>query len=391
MAGIPVILSPRGVPVRQVAKGGPAMTVSTNGRGLPVRISDRGAPFVVQGGSPVVPTPVISHDYTTGTVPVDAYTSFTRAAGANSPQFYDQPLGSLTPYATNAPRFLRGGLLIEESRQNQFLNGAAPVSQTITLATFPYYCIWMKGTGSLTVTVGTALGNVRQMAGVAYAAGVRTMQSASMTVTDGQVLIFNATTLGTIDVTVNGSVTLVQVENGPGPTTYIPTTGALQTRANDYLVTNVSAIWDYSKGAFFSDAMHLSSGRGDFLNNHYSGYSTDDGGTAMACFPVSDILTPQKLVLGIGSQEYDAGNTRIPWKTRVKAASSWDATLGTAFTMSGLAPTVAPSTFPPANFTTTTGRLGNVIASKRAGSMIWFGMKFWNARLTPAQVQSITA
>lgn len=341
-----------------------------------------------RGGSAAYPAAMINHDYTTGTIPVDAYTSFTRAAGANSPQFYDQPLGSLTPYATNAPRFLRGGLLIEESRQNQFLNGAAPVSQTITLATFPYYCIWMKGTGSLTVTVGTSLGNVRQMAGVAYAAGVRTMQSASMTVTDGQVLIFNATTLGTIDIVCNGDVTLVQVENGPGPTTYIPTTGALQTRANDYLVTNVAAIWDYTKGAFFSDAIHLSPGRGDFGNNHYSGYSTDDGGTAMACFPVGETITEQKLILGIGSQEHP---TRIPWRTRVKAASSWSTTEGTAFTHTGLDPLVAPSTFPPSNFTTTTGRLGNVIASKRAGSMIWFGHKFWNVRLTPAQVQALTA
>lgn len=341
-----------------------------------------------RGAGSSLPAAIINHDYTTGTIPVDPYTSFTRAAGSNSPQFYDQPLGSLTPYATNAPRFLRGGLLIEESRQNQFLNGAAPVTQTITLATFPYYCIWMKGTGSLTVTVGTALGDVRQMAGVAYTAGVRTMQSASMTVTDGQVLIFNATTLGTIDVTVNGSVTLVQVENGPGPTTYIPTTGALQTRANDYLVTNVTAIWDYTKGAFFSDAMHLSPGRGDFGNNHYSGYSTDDGGTAMACFPVGETITEQKLILGIGSQEHP---TRIPWRTRVKAASSWSTTEGTAFTHTGLTPLVAPSTFPPSNFTTTTGRLGNVIASKRAGSMIWFGHKLWNQRLTPAQVQTLTA
>lgn len=338
-----------------------------------------------------LPVPIIDHDYTTGTVPSDGFTSFTRAAGSNSPQFYDEPLGSLTPYATNAPRFLRGGLLIEESRQNQFLNGAAPVTQTITLATFPYYCIWMKGTGSLTVTVGTALGSVRQMAGVAYAAGARTMQSAPMTVTDGEVLIFNATTLGTIDVTVNGTVTLVQVENGPGPTTYIPTTGAAATRANDYLITDVDPGWDDEHGAYFSDCMWLSSGRGDFGNNHYSGYSAADGGTAMASFPNQDILTGQKLILGIGSQQYDGGATLIPWRTRVKASSSWDNALGTAFTMSGLAPTVAPTTFPPTNFTCTEGRLGNVIASKRAGSMIWFGHKLWNTRLTAEQVQAITA
>lgn len=341
--------------------------------------------------APVYPAPIIDHDYTLGSVPNDGFTSFTRAAGANSGQFYDQPLGSLTQFATNAPRFLRGGLLIEESRQNQFLNAAAPVTQTITLATFPYYCIWMKGSGSLTVEVGTAQGSVRQMAGVAYAAGARTMQSAPMTVTDGEVLIFNATTLGTITVTVNGSVDIVQVENGPGPTTFIPTTGSTATRANDYLIINCSTFWDYTQGAFFSDAMFLSSGRGDFGNNHYSGYSATNGGTAAASFPSQNIITGQKLILGIESRQYDGGLTLMPWRERVKVATSWSTTLGTAFTFDGLDPDVYPTDFPPSNFTVTEARLGNVIASKRAGSMVWFGHKFWGERLTPEQVQSITA
>ena len=120
--------------------------------------------------------------------------------------------GSFVDFAANAPRITDKGLLVEEVRTNLFLNSAAPVTQTITVASGTAYTVSVYGSGSLTLS-GAGSGTATQGAPVTF-----TASTTSLTVT----------TAG-----LTGSFVNVNVEAGAFATSPIRTTAAAATRAMD--------------------------------------------------------------------------------------------------------------------------------------------------------------
>ena len=163
-------------------------------------------------------------DFTTGTLSTDCGT-FTRASNG----WYFDNTGALQVASTNVPRFdydpsthAIKGLLIEDSRQNLFLNSQSPATQSIT-TTAQSYAISFYGTGSIALT-GTITHTVT-------GSGANVLTSYSTTAS-----------AGTLTCTVSGSVTNAQVEAGTFATSRIVTAGSPVTRAQDDLVIT-SASW----------------------------------------------------------------------------------------------------------------------------------------------------
>ena len=164
---------------------------------------------------------------------VPAAFTFTRASTATDGQYTDASGSSYNTLGVNTPRVGSNGLLIEDQRTNFLLNSDAPVTQVPTLAARTYI-MWVIGTGSVTVTPGTATittGN----GGTASA---------------GTPLLFIVTVGGTVNITVTGSLTRYQCEGTAAggsltntPTSYIPTTGAAVTRAVELCSAPTSSAW----------------------------------------------------------------------------------------------------------------------------------------------------
>ena len=142
-------------------------------------------------------------------------------------------LGALQSAANNVPRYtfdpatgVSRGLLIEASFTNYLLNSAAPATQTVTLAAGTY-CLGIVGTGSATLSGGAT--------GVA---------------TQGSPVSFSLASSGSVVVTVAGSVTRFQLENGHYATSFIATTTAAVTRLGD-LFSETASWWNPVEGAFY--------------------------------------------------------------------------------------------------------------------------------------------
>jgi len=142
--------------------------------------------------------------------------------------------GSLS-FASGVPRIVPGlGILIEEARTNRFLNSAAPVTQDVTI-TAVAHTITVWGSGSVTVTAGTA-----------------TISNGGA-VTAGSPRTIGCTVGGTITVTVTGSPTYVQVEAGSFGTSPIVTEGTAVTRAADN--AQITGLTLGGSGALLIEAM----------------------------------------------------------------------------------------------------------------------------------------
>lgn len=149
---------------------------------------------------------------------LDSRITWSRASTAS---FFDVT-GTLQTAAINTPRFdfdpsahTLTGLLIEASATNFLLNSGAPVTQTTASLATGTYTLWLVGTGTATSSAGTAT-----------ATGLGAASAGSPNV-------FTVTVAGTVVITVAGSPTRFQLENGAGPTSYIPTTAATVTRSAD--------------------------------------------------------------------------------------------------------------------------------------------------------------
>jgi hypothetical protein len=140
--------------------------------------------------------------------------TFTRASTAT----YTDASGVIQTAAVNQPRWdyaggsLRG-LLIEEARTNLLLNSATLGTQSVAV-TAQAYTLSFYGTGTVTKS-GVATGAL-----VGTGAGQRVSQTFTPTA-------------GTLTLTVTGSVINAQIEPGAWASSYIPTTGATATRAQD--------------------------------------------------------------------------------------------------------------------------------------------------------------
>ena len=158
--------------------------------------------------------PTINEDFTTA---IPSGWIFSRGTGASNCLYTDSATApAYTAYAANAPRFLDFGLLMEPQRTNLFLNSDAPVTQSIAVVNATTYTVWCHGTGSVAL------------------AGL----GASGTVVAGTPVSFTANTSGLVSCTCSGTLTRVQFEAGPGPTSYIASTATAQTRQEDRLYKN---------------------------------------------------------------------------------------------------------------------------------------------------------
>lgn len=152
---------------------------------------------------------------------------------ASSGTYYDV-MGAMQTAATSVARItadpatgVNRGLLIEAATTNYLLNSATPATQTVTLAAGTY-CLWVNGTGSATLS--------GEATGVATAASRVTFTLASG---------------GSVVVTVAGSLSRFQLENGTYPTSFIATAGATVTRAADVYSEANAAWWNPAEGAFY--------------------------------------------------------------------------------------------------------------------------------------------
>jgi hypothetical protein len=183
-------------------------------------------------------------DFTQGSLPGSM--TFTRT----SPAWYFNNAGVLTQAAANAPRFdynpntlSPNGLLLEEARTNYALNSTSPGGgQVINLAAGTYIG-WMLGSGTMNVTLTTAIGTVTN-AGNATNTGLDWYTSNSF-------VTITITTGGTITLLNTGTVTFNQVENQPTPVTNVQptspivTTVSSATRSIDVLHLFVSSVSGY--------------------------------------------------------------------------------------------------------------------------------------------------
>ena len=164
-------------------------------------------------------------------------------ARASIGTFFDSN-GLLQTAASGVPRFDHDpvtreslGLLVEGPRTNVLLNSATLSTQSVTVAavsnTLSFY-----GTGTITLSGAST-------AGPLVGTGANNRVS----------LIFTPT-VGTLVLTVSGSVTNAQLEESPFPTSYIPTTASIVTRAADVVSiagANFSNVFDVTGGTIVAE------------------------------------------------------------------------------------------------------------------------------------------
>jgi len=191
--GWPVVIAAngRGIPVTESPNGTP-YEISANGYGTPVV-------FVDQGGLPVSSVlPVwaagasqawdftASRYYNSAATPTD-----THAGTINA----DDAAGAWSAFAPDVLVRTTRGVQTIPGYSQYATNPTAPANQTITLATTGTYTLWIEGPGSVAVAAGTAVGTG--------------FGSASA----GVPVVFAISTGGTVNLTVTGAPTLVQVIN----------------------------------------------------------------------------------------------------------------------------------------------------------------------------------
>ena len=158
---------------------------------------------------------------------LDPYSYNTGAAPTSSayygPRFDYDPV-------TLAPK----GLLIEEQRINILLNSDTLSTQSVSV-TAQAYTLSFYGTGSIALS------------------GAYTGSLVGTGAYPNQVQLTFTPTIGTLTLTVTGSVRYANLEAGAFPTSYIPTTSAQVTRTADnasIIGTNFSSWYNQSEGTF---------------------------------------------------------------------------------------------------------------------------------------------
>jgi hypothetical protein len=175
--------------------------------------------------------------------------TFTRASAATRVN----ASGLIESVASGVPRldYTGGGcpsLLLEPQRTNLFLNSASGATQSITV-TAVEHTLSFYNTGSVTLS-GVASG---------------TLEGTSTGVANRVSLTFTPTA-GTLTLTVSGTITDVQLEEGSYPTSYIPTTSAAVTRAADEASkTGISSLIGQTSGSVYVEAEITSGFDGDNL------------------------------------------------------------------------------------------------------------------------------
>ena len=183
------------------------------------------------------------NDYMTG----QNLITFSRPVGANqSPGTYVDENGIIQLSSADTPRFDHDpttgeslGFLIEESRTNILLNSATLSAQSVTTSATAY-TLSFYGTGTVTLSGTSTAGPL---------VGTGANDRATLTFTP---------TAGALTLTVAGTISNAQLEEGAFPTSYIPTTGTALTRSADVASitgTNFSSWYNQSAGSAFIETV----------------------------------------------------------------------------------------------------------------------------------------
>jgi hypothetical protein len=191
----------------------------------------------------------LDFDFTTAAT-LDPSITWTRASSATDGIYTDQAGSPYNTFANNIPRLpMTGRGLVTENLvatfTNQLLNTDTPATQTLTLGVSSF-TLSVIGTGSATVTPGTAVG------------------TGFGTATPGVPLTFNITTGGTVTVTVNGSLTRFQLGRWPYSTSYLPALGVAVTRQADSGALPVGAWFNPDFGTLLVDFLKQQAPNGVF-------------------------------------------------------------------------------------------------------------------------------
>ena len=226
---------------------------------------------------------------------------------------------SYSSFPVNVPAITPGyGLLIEGGSTNYLLNSTAPATQTTASLTTGTYYLWVNGSGSATMSAGTALG------------------CGSLSATQSLPISFVITSAGTCTVTVSGSLNAFQLEPN-APTSLIATSGAIASRQPDFptvpnfysLVGNNGSIGTISATLMMpyqNGITHYA-----FTGQNFNGVDTQNSGTGGGI----QIDVRQSSVAG--ARGYYSPNLPIQQSYGLfTAAQSWNSSTAPTFGYSGL-------------------------------------------------------
>jgi hypothetical protein len=262
------------------------------------------------------------------------------------------------------------GRSVWEARTNSLLNSDAPVTQVVTLGVGTY-TLWVEGSGSATSSALTAVG------------------SGFGAATAGSPNVFTVSTGGTVNVTVAGSLTVFQLENGAFATPYIPTTGTPVTRAADVASvtgTNFSSWYNQSEGAFVAE--YMTSKPNGTVGNCYP-FSCNDGTNAERVnyfISLSGGGNPRITAGGVSTNPGNPGTQINLAFNKVGVAYKVGANQGRAALNGALGTASTPAAQPA----TTRLEIGQNISAEHINGWIR-SIKYYPTRLSDAQLQALTA
>ncbi|HEY4383179.1 MAG TPA: hypothetical protein VGN34_01710 [Ktedonobacteraceae bacterium] len=188
------------------------------------------------------PPPLVGADFTQGVLP--SGWTFNRASAATDLVITDPPGRAYNTYANDQPRMTALGMLNEQSRNSWFLNSNAPATQAPNLAVRSYG-FWFNGTGTVTITTGTAVCGTLPP------------------VCNGQTAYtFDVTTAGTVNFTISGSVNAAMLEQADAsgsysPSSFIVNTATVATRAADFMVATTPTWLNAAAGTYVVEYIPL--------------------------------------------------------------------------------------------------------------------------------------
>lgn len=251
--------------------------------------------------------------------------SLTRASPSTNLTFQDVPGFGYSTFANNAAVLhpIRG-LGLFPSATNYFLNSAAPVNQTITLAAGTYY-VWGNGTDTITSAAGTAVG------------------------TGFGALNLSAQTYQTLVITTGGTVTFTRANTGTWLAFQVESSTAANAMPTPLILTTGAAVLRLADVMSITGAMLscLQSATGTFIVQTYNigaPYNTFRNPSILAL--VTGALT--YTALGMGSDpKYLANNNSTGPNTIFLGNSDFSSRVRTAITWSGTTSTIGGGDYLP--------------------------------------------
>lgn len=182
--------------------------------------------------------------------------SFTRASVGTA----ETLAGEIVQFASGELRRTDRGILLEGARTNLFLNSATGVTQDVTVAAVAH-TLSFRGTGTITLT------------------GTSTEGPLVGTGANDRVTLTFTPTAGTLTLTVSGSCTNVQLEEGSAASSWIPTAGASVTRAADSLTATAGV--SYPLTLFAEIERSTDAGAIEFFAHVDTGSDTERAGVGI--------------------------------------------------------------------------------------------------------------